>query len=237
MPVQAILLCISLVMYITIKRNIFFICQLLAVCLLSAQNSDVTIVTEPATNASGSNGKLMITLDANSSPGPYTVDISGPSGYTYNHTTSASAIVLSPLAYGDYTGKIINDNRCTAWIEARIKRCATTKIPGGGSAILCDELSTRGIGMIFYVNTYVSNLQSAPAINYHFNVFHSMPAYLYDQLMPSVQQTMTAEITKLLGTNYSAFEVFEQDEFPSVAPYVFSFNADGSLRWVYRNLM
>lgn len=47
---------------------------------------------------------------------------------------------------------------------------------------------------------------------------------------------MVSQINTLIATNYSPFEIFEQYEFPSEAPYVFSFNADGSLIWVYRNL-
>jgi len=223
--------------HINIKRNLLVICQMLVCYFLSAQTADITTVTEPTTNSSGNNGKMTITIDPASTTSPYTVVVSGPSGYSYSTTTSSTSIVLTPLSYGDYTGKIVGNNNCVAPIAARVKKCKTVPVIGGGTTITCEEVAEPDPrdDKKFFATGYTSNQSSSPVINYTFQVFHGMPSYLYDQLAPGFQQTMISQINTLRATDYSAFEVFEQYEFPSEAPYIFSFNADGSLIWVYRN--
>lgn len=142
-------------LHINIKRNLLSICLMLVCYFLSAQTADITIMTEPTTNTSGTNGKMTITIDPASTTSPYSVVISGPSGYSYSTTTSSTSIVLTPLAYGDYSGKIVGNNNCTAPIAARVKKCKITELPGGGTTVLCEEVAEPGPDKKFYAAAYV----------------------------------------------------------------------------------
>ena len=204
---------------------------------IDAQTADIAIEATPTTNTSGNNGKLVITIDPTSTTAPYRISITGPSQYAYSVTTSNTTITLTGLRYGDYSGTISGNNCCTARFVARVIKCSMSPVTGGGQAYMCDEVAEPGGDVKkFFATGSTSNTALPPALNYTFQVFHSMPSYLYDQLSPGIQQTMISIINDLIQTNYSKYEVLQQDEFDSEAPYVFAFNADGSLIWVYRNL-
>ncbi|MFN0036872.1 MAG: T9SS type A sorting domain-containing protein [Saprospiraceae bacterium] len=224
------------------KRIFTVVSFLLICCFASAQPSlaDVTIVTEPTTNSTGNNGKMTITIDPASAAAPFTISISGPAPYVYNNTTSDPVTILTDLRFGNYTGTIVDNSGCTASIATTVQKCKTMPSPGGGvPSIVCElpsEPHPGGGGDAFYATGTVNTFMGTVPSNFTFQVFHALPAYLYDQISPYLYQTMISEIIGLAQTDYSPFEIFEQDEFQSDAPYIFSFNADGSLIWVFRNL-
>jgi hypothetical protein len=227
-----------------LKKHMFNIKILLPICcflasdILTAQTADIIVVTNPTTNTAANNGNMTINIGSASTTAPYVIEITGPLGYNYTATVSASPIILSPLSSGDYTGTITGSNSCIARFTARVKKCKTQPVIGGGTTIVCTEVAEPGGGDVkrFFATGYVDDELTTPEPIYTFIVFHDMPDYLYEQIYFNIRQSMTSEIKNLIQADYSSYEVFEQDEFQSNAPYIFAFNADGSLLWVYRNL-
>ena len=210
--------------------------------MLSAQTpvADVTVVAEPTTNAAANNGKITITIDPSGATTPYTISLTGPGTYTYNATTSNSATTITGLVNGNYTGKVVDNGGCSAAIDAKVQKCKIMPtVPSGTASVICELISAPGPGgdaKKFYSTGVVNAFVNATPSDFTFQTFHSLPDYLFDQIRSTVNYTMKSEITSLIQTDYSAYEVQEQNEFQSNAPFIFAFNADGSIIWVYRNL-
>jgi len=225
-----------------IKNILIAVSFLLSCCFISAQSAlaDIKIETEPTTNSAGNNGKMTITIDPTSAVSPFIISITGPLPYTFNNTTSNPVTILTSLSFGNYIGTIVDNTGCTASFATTVHKCKIMPSSGGGiPSVVCEAPSEPGPGggvSKFYATGTVNTFVGTEPSNFTFQVFHALPPYLYEQISSYVFQTMVSEITNLAQTDYSPFEIFEQDEFQSDAPYVFSFNADGSLIWVYRNI-
>ncbi len=226
-----------------IKKILPMVSCLLICCSLAAQSpADVTILTEPATNSAANNGKMTITIDLSSGATPYVISMSGPGTYIYNTTTSSSVTTITGLAPGIYNGTITDQNGCSASFTAKVQKCKVISSPSSGLvSVMCEEISVPAPGpggdaKKFYSTGAVNAFANSTPSNFTFQVFHSLPNYLFDQISASVDYTMKAEIASLIQTDYSLYEVKEQNEFQSNAPFIFAFNADGSIIWVYRNL-
>lgn len=225
---------------INVKNILLALGSLLYCCCISAQAPavDITVVTEPATNPGYNNGKMTITIDLASATAPYVISITALPSYTYSTTTSNSVTTITGLLPGHYSGTIVASNGCTAQITAQVQKCTVTKNSAGKIvSVMCDGSTPDPGGGVkeFYTTGHVNTFVNTVPSDFTFQAFHSLPAYLYDQIKASVEQTMIYEITNLVEIDYSPFEILEQDEFQADAPYIFSFHSDGSLIWVYRN--
>jgi len=201
--------------------------------------ADITMTSEPTTNSAGNNGKLTISTDPLPVNSPFTISLVGPVPYSYNYNAAGFNTTLSNLRFGKYSGTVVDNEGCMAFVEGFIKKCKFVPTIGGGDpSVICELTSEPHPGGVdlFYTTGNVNSYSGTEPTNFTFQAYHSLPSYLFDQITPLIYQTMTNEIVSLEQFDFSTFEIFEQFEFQSDEPYIFSFNADGSIIWVFRNI-
>lgn len=203
---------------------------------LLAQTTDIEINAEPEVILPGANGKLTIVITPGSGSPLFNISLSGPGSYVYTNNTASLITTISGLRSGLYCGTITENSGCVASICAKIKKC-TRRTLDGKSTITCEDVIEPccSTGEFYSTGNKINSTENDGSIGYFFNVFHQLPEDIYAEISDLTTLIMYQEINKIAQLGYSEYEILSQNEFQSEAEFIFKFNQNGTLIWVFHN--
>jgi len=198
----------------------------LNVNLLTAQ--DLILTSFASYNSANNNGELLIEIDPSITDFPFTIEVTGPNGYSHLDLINNHSLLLTGLRSGTYTVTLITANGCTTTVSVEVKRC-TKK----GNKFFCHIVAEPCCDVKVAALPFDGGNFTASDLSLDF--YHGLPPVEYAQIEGVIYQQTIDIIDEVIRYGYTRLEVPEQDDVEGDPMFVLSFDSRGELQWVYHN--